>query len=652
MAPKNIVVCCDGTWNTPTQTDGGKPSPTNVWKLYEAVDDVAVGAPGATPQLRWYDEGVGAELGRLGRLLNWAGSILIGVFGGKLGIQLKLGAIVEGATGLGVAQNIREAYCWLSQVYRPGDRIYLFGFSRGAFQVRSLSGALFHCGLLKPEYISYAGELFKLYARERKRPRQNDTRPRWQQDEELGRLHAADMFQKPDQFSVHFLGVWDTVAGLGLPMWGWSFELFGIRTKYHDTTLVPIIEHACHAVAMDEERSSFMPVLLKRPEKWNGKFEQRWFRGAHADVGGGYAGWGPSNLALSDIALRWMMERAQSADLRFRDPVIQGQWFEADAPLHSEVASKPAYVLAGTWPRMFPVPDEPGATASPASPLGNWHGSVAERERRIDAWTEREHLARLGASAGWELPEPDPREAGWRDLEAGEESEPIAVYADRIWNPTGIVLRAGVPYEFRAEGRWLDLKDASDAEGVSSWAILKTLNVFSPRLWLCWAKRVFDAPWMQLVGMVNHPTDWERRTLPAWFLLWYLLVREPAELEERQFPIGKTSAFIPKKSGPLYCFANDMWTTYGNNSGSVTLWIKRLESGSARPPRSNDRVLSRIMLPLGALASVVLTLLIALLALFLTGWALCWLYELVGGDCRPLVQSIRELLPFLPGGKT
>ncbi|MBI4989381.1 MAG: DUF2235 domain-containing protein [Rhodocyclales bacterium] len=619
MTSKNIIVCCDGTWNSPTQTDGGEPAPTNVRKLYAAVDDEADPArprvPGDTLQIRWYDEGVGAALGFWGKLLNFLGTLLAGAWGGKLNAQAKLGVIIEGATGLGIAQNIREAYLWLSQVYQPGDRIFLFGFSRGAFQVRSLSGLLFHCGLLKPEFSGFAPELFKLYEKERKRRQQDDTRPRWQIDQNIAKLKTDGLIHDPEQFRIHFLGVWDTVAALGLPMWGWSFELFGIRTKYHDTTLVPIIEHAYHAVAMDEERSSFMPVLLRRPAYWDGKaFEQKWFRGAHADIGGGYAGFGPQKIALSDIALRWMMKKAQAAGLRYRSPVVEPTYSEVDAPLHSEVASKPAYVLSGTWPRMFPVAAQP--YDPPAPELGDWHDSVGERERAITGWGERERLARLGASQGWCRPQPDPRERGWRDLEPNEKSAPVEIFSDRAWNPTGIILRAGLPYRFHAEGGWIDRDPPTcSPEGISTWRILQK-NLLSLRFWACWAKRYFSAPWMQLIGMVNHPTDWQRRTLPAWMLPWFVLVKEPRELAKRQFPIGVDSVFIPAKTGPLYCFANDMWIFYGNNAGSVRLTVERLSNTGvkAEPPQTTDRLLPVLLAPLGAALGIGMTLLILAVA--------------------------------------
>jgi uncharacterized protein (DUF2235 family) len=197
----------------------------------------------------------------------------------------KLGVCAEGATGLGISQNICEAYTWLCKVYQPGDRIFLFGFSRGAFTVRSLSGMIYHVGLMKSEYVSDVPLHYKRYrdwSKEIGAKAESDKEKRAQNI-----IKDSERIHERDKLRIHFLGVWDTVAALGIPLWGWSFEIFRIRTAFHDPTLVPIIDNAYHSVAMDELRSSFMPVLLKAPPEniAKPKFEQLWFRGAHADVG-------------------------------------------------------------------------------------------------------------------------------------------------------------------------------------------------------------------------------------------------------------------------------------------------------------------------------------------------------------------------------
>ena len=607
---KNIVICCDGTWNFAEQKDGGQAAPTNVYKLYQAIDPKRDADD--TPQLAWYDAGVGAELGVIGTTLSLAGKLLAS----KMPGLEKLGPLVEGATGLGVAENIREAYIWLCRVYAPGDRIFLFGFSRGAFQVRSLSGLIYTVGLLKSSAHNYAKSAFLKY--ESYRPKdigKRDARGLTQEAKaELSDDERA-LFHPREHLRIRFLGVWDTVAGLGLPMWGWSFELFRIGTSYHNTTVVPCVDMACHAVAMDEHRSSFMPVLLKAPEGFEGELEQKWFRGAHADVGGGYA-----DSSLSDIAFDWMMDRAGVAGLRLLPRRQLAPQPDALGSMHDEPARTPAYAMAGLWPRMFPLPASLreqirahfGAAADEFEDVGEWHASVIERGERIAAEQRRggfhpsSRLLRLAlapdkdAPALWDRSENDPRDIGWQLVLPDGQSRRFLIYAERIWSPTGMVLIKGRRYVVRevaevsaahraiSTGKWFDLDDAADADGKSSLRILReTLSqwrVLSIRFIAAGAKRYPEGRWFQLIGMINRPTHWDRRTHSALWLLFYLLIRDPRELLYRQFPLGRNVSFVAKASGPFYCYANDLWLAAGNNSGAMEMEIVDLGDDSAAAP--------------------------------------------------------------------
>jgi len=595
---KNIVICCDGTWNFAAQEDEGESAPTNVCKLYRAIDPERDAHD--TPQLAWYDEGVGAELGLAGKLLSFIGRLLAS----KVPGLEKLGPLIEGATGLGVAENIREAYVWLCRVYAPGDRIFLFGFSRGAFQVRSLSGLIHVVGLLKSSAHNYSQTAFDKYRNFR--PTQSEKQHvRGNIAEERVFLSDSEraLFHDREKLRIHFLGVWDTVAGLGLPMWGWSFEIFRVNTSYHNTAVVPSVEHAYHAVAMDEFRSSFMPVLLKRPAGFQGQFEQKWFRGSHADVGGGYC-----DARLSDIALDWMMAKAEAAGLRFRPRHRLSPKPEALGSLHDEVARCTAYAMAGLWPRMFPlspslrqeVRETFGEQADEFEEVGEWHESVSERGTRLQAEEAagcRPHarLLRLAtapdqdAPALWNRAEPDPRDVHWRLVAPGQPASRFVVYAERIWSPTGVVLIKGRRYWIRAveqpspergsvcTGLWYDLDDPADTGGKSSvrtlYENLRNCNFFPARFIFSGAKRYPDARWFQLMGMINRPTHWDRRTRSPLWLLFYLLVRDPGELLFRQFPLGANVSFAAKASGPFYCYANDLWMAAGNNSGALEMEI-------------------------------------------------------------------------------
>lgn len=609
---KNIIICCDGTWNFAAQQDEGESAPTNVYKLYRAIDPER--DDHGTPQLAWYDEGVGAELGMAGKLLCVVGRLLAS----KVPGLEKLGPLIEGATGLGVAENIREAYVWLCRVYAPGDRIFLFGFSRGAFQVRSLSGLIHTVGLLKSSAHNYSRTAFDKYRQFR--PSRSDKRDvRGNVAEERAPLAPDEraLFHDHDKLRIHFLGVWDTVAGLGLPMWGWSFELFRISTSYHNAAVVPSVDNACHAVAMDEFRSSFMPVLLKRPAGFSGQLEQQWFRGAHADVGGGYR-----DARLSDIALDWMMARAEAAGLRFAPRPRLKPEPDTLGSLHDEVARSSVYALAGLWPRMFPlsqalraqIREVFGAGADAFEEIGEWHESVSARGARLAAEQARaglgqdSRLLRLAtapdqdAPALWNRAEPDPRDLPWRLVLPAAPAQRFVVYAERIWSPSGMVLIKGRRYRLRAlnasetsranqalcTGKWFDLDDPADANGKSS---LRTLfeslraGKFLPlRFLFAGAKRYPEARWFQLMGMINRPTHWDRRTLSPLWLLFYLLVRDPRELLFRQFPLGANVSFVAKASGPFYCYANDLWMAAGNNSGAMEMAISDIGDETTPAP--------------------------------------------------------------------
>ncbi len=285
---RNLALFFDGTWNTPGDD-------TNVCRLHEVTDahrsfrgsmlgataTVSEGPPPAElPQLKYYHPGVGT---------SWGSRLLGGMF------------------GWGLSKNIRDGLKWLSLHYQPGDEIYLFGFSRGAYTARSLAGIIRKCGIPKSsgeqtptsQVEGLVNTAYKFY-----RDRQ------WEVD---GKEPEAfrQSFSWPD-VKIHFLGVWDTVGALGLP----AHEVwFGSDYyRFHDLQLSGIVQCAYHAMALDEHRPDFAVTPWDSGNVTPGqKVEQRWFAGAHADVGGGY-----KNGILAQIPLRWMQERAREAGLRFK----------------------------------------------------------------------------------------------------------------------------------------------------------------------------------------------------------------------------------------------------------------------------------------------------------------------------------------------
>jgi hypothetical protein len=183
--------------------------------------------------------------------------------------------------------------------YEPGDELYFFGFSRGAFTVRTLAGFMNKFGLIQKEDDYYVPEIYDCYE-----TNQGPDSPAW-----IKAFHnVRGVHPCPP---IRFIGVWDTVGALGAPGFLGQF-LNKDKYKYHDVGLNSHIENAYHAVAIDERRKPFAPNLWTRPAGWTGQLEQAWFPGVHCNVGGGYT---PDGLA--NEALNWIVEKAEGLGLEF-----------------------------------------------------------------------------------------------------------------------------------------------------------------------------------------------------------------------------------------------------------------------------------------------------------------------------------------------
>lgn len=342
--PKRVVVCCDGTWNTPDEMRDGAAEPTNVAKLA-----LTVLTGNGTNQVLFYEPGVGTTPDD---------------------------RVLGGMFGYGLSSNIRNAYRFLTQTYQPGDRVYLFGFSRGAYTARSLAGLIRNCGILRPEHVDRVDEAFAFY-----RDRTSHTHPSSIASQLFRRMYSQD------SDSIHCIGVWDTVGALGIPdqLPGWerlSNVLHGWERLwgFHDTQLSSHVRHAFHALAIDEQRTAFRPTLWTAdPQAEDQVLEQVWFAGVHSEVGGG-----SRDCALSDIALLWMVDRAQKCGLR-----VDLTRLEAQAPAGIGTAVAPDYAgmltdsRAGAWKalnayhrlRELPVNAAPGQSmASSAIRRADEHG--------------------------------------------------------------------------------------------------------------------------------------------------------------------------------------------------------------------------------------------------------------------------------------
>jgi uncharacterized protein (DUF2235 family) len=292
--PKNIIICADGTGNTTVKGRG-----TNVFKLYEAIDQNGHRFdPAATQQVGIYHDGVGTES------LKW-----LRIFGG--------------AFGWGLSRNVKQLYGELARVYDRDDRIFLFGFSRGAFTVRTLAGLMTSCGILDPtryrtnyDFWRAVRQAYRQYRRKYQTALSRMMRGRLTIDDEALRKQFSigiDAFADPERKLIEFIGVWDTVDAVGSPF-GIADLVNGTvyRFKFPNTTLSSEVAHACHALALDEPRQSFQPVLWREQPGDEGRIDQVWFAGSHSNVGGGYPRQG-----MSLVTLDWMMRNAERHGLRF-----------------------------------------------------------------------------------------------------------------------------------------------------------------------------------------------------------------------------------------------------------------------------------------------------------------------------------------------
>ena len=203
------------------------------------------------------------------------------------------------ATGVGINRQIRRAYGFIASRYRPGDRIFLFGYSRGAFAVRSLAGVIDQVGLLtrREATVRNIREVYRHY----------QTNPAGEAAQAFARAHCHRVVP------IEMVGVWDTVKALGL-CWPVVWRLFEPRHRFHNTRLGDSIRHGFHALAIDETREVFAPVLWQTNSHNRGRVQQMWFRGAHGDVGGQLGGFEAAR-PLANIPLVWMLGRAEACGL-------------------------------------------------------------------------------------------------------------------------------------------------------------------------------------------------------------------------------------------------------------------------------------------------------------------------------------------------
>ena len=307
MTNKNIIVCADGTGN-----QGGYSPDSNVYKIYKAVNKNFSGITDdgvdINEQIIFYDNGVGTDSNKYLRALG-------------------------GAIGFGFGRNVRDLYKYIARNYVAGDRIYFFGFSRGASTVRACNGMINKCGLVKGaglrnrELNALVHEAFDVYKSHKQFPESAES---FKNSE---RTHGA--------VAIHFLGIWDTVVALGFPkrtevtgpvtlLLDYLFKAFENildhvwpHSFYH-YKLTDNVEYACQALAIDDERTAFWPFVWQEKniegavDRTTENVDQVWFAGMHSNVGGGY-----ERVGMASVPLHWMVKKATQHGLAFDSHALQ-----------------------------------------------------------------------------------------------------------------------------------------------------------------------------------------------------------------------------------------------------------------------------------------------------------------------------------------
>ncbi len=356
---KRVGLFLDGTWNNVSDN-------TNVWRLKSLCTK-------SSEQLVYYSAGVGTQSGQ---------------------------HISGGMFGIGINEEVISAYEWLVEHYEQDAQLFIFGFSRGAFTARSLAGFISKCGLLKP---GSPVSMKQLYERYRKGTAQS-VRALGKVTESGLPLEDKWIKEYSRAIPIWFQGVWDTVGALGVPLpcvpkvSRSDFAFLETDLRINDT-------HAYHALAIDEHREAFAPTLWVRstpkhgdtyPDRDLDHVEQRWFVGAHANVGGGY-----EDDLLAQIPLEWLMTKAVSHGLQFNDSVvIDGN--ENTSPIRDSLAEMAhgiyeALTLGKHYYR--PIGAEPLDTGDAvtstinetidATVFDRWRSDETYRPRNLSDWATR-----------------------------------------------------------------------------------------------------------------------------------------------------------------------------------------------------------------------------------------------------------------------
>ncbi len=531
---KQIVVCMDGSWNDPIEQ-------TNVYRLFEML-------PGEEQSVE--------ENGPIRSHLVKRSEQLAAFYLESIGNGGRTQGLLGGTQGIGLHDSMIDAYLLVSQVYQRGDKIWLFGFSRGAWAARSLGGFIARSGLI-PAADAYddgaADEAEKIWLTYK---------------EGGGKKRGGRFWKYHDETPIRMIGVWDTVGELGVPLFN------GLRLvdrdelrflKFSDRELSARVEHGRQALAIDEQRADFTPTLWVEREG----IKQVWFAGAHADVGGGYA-----NHGLADVALEWMMYEVNDLDAGLRLSPSQLSQVLAPDGLQDRHDETRASVWRTRPRKQRKIPD-----------TAELHPSVLQRlQERVDYRPQA--LEDLPACAGfYRDDEPHPEEELQQEREAVpfrklpvDGSTRFPAYAHKWWNASGVEVGVGERYRIEASGTWIDKNIPAGADG------------YETRAWLLHfaegSRRMEERPWFSLVAAIHPRPDLEANNPDSENLLSGLIestINGVARIDDESSlvatPNGCEIEII--EPGFLYFFANDSSFAYGNNSGFLSVEITRLPWSAA-----------------------------------------------------------------------
>jgi uncharacterized protein (DUF2235 family) len=361
---KRLALFLDGTWNQVSDN-------TNVWRLRSLF--APLGGDGIE-QRAYYSSGLGTKFGE---------------------------KIRGGMFGSGIDTAITSAYQWLVENYEPGDDIFIFGFSRGAYTARSLSGLVSKCGLLRRGAPLGVNQLFKRYRRSGAKTIRELVAG--ERGGEQFRFEENWMLKYARAVDVKFIGVFDTVGALGVPF-PLLHRIKGEAYPFLNTGLRRNNEYAFHALAIDEHRKAFAPTLWTNmgataaPPRPLERTEQRWFIGAHANVGGGCF-----SDPLAELPLKWLESKAAALGLGFKDdfPVDHDAAMGRISDSYAEFAGGlyRLFTFGRRYQRPIGVPpasEGPGVSnineTIDASVFARWQGDKTYRPPALASWAKAKNV--------------------------------------------------------------------------------------------------------------------------------------------------------------------------------------------------------------------------------------------------------------------